>query len=70
MRFLACLNRQYTIRQSAVLLLPSLVVLLLVQGVASGVGVGPSAASLAAVVAALAVFFVIAAVIDRRTPTN
>lgn len=67
MRLLALLNRRYTLRQTAMILLPSLVVLLVTQTGATAIGISRPLAATFSLIAALGSYFVLAALIDRRT---
>jgi uncharacterized membrane protein len=67
MRFLAALNGRYTLRQSALILLPTIAVLLVAQPVATAAGAGHSLAEVITLVATFGTFFAMTTVINRRT---
>lgn len=67
MRFLAYLNRRYTLGQSVGLLIPALAVLLGAQFAAIALDVAQPLAATASLALSLAAYFSIAHVIDRRT---
>lgn len=69
MRFLAALNGRYTLRQSALILLPTIAVLLVAQSVAMAAGAGHSLAEVITLAATFATFFAMTTVINRRTRT-
>lgn len=67
MRFLDYLNRRYTVRESFALLIPAVAVVLGAQLGLTALGIGRQIAAPIALVLALGVYFVAAALIDRRT---
>jgi hypothetical protein len=69
MRFLASLNGRYTFRQSALILLPTVAVLLVAQSVAMAAGAGHSLAEVIALAATFGTFFAMTTVVNRLTRT-
>jgi uncharacterized membrane protein len=69
MRFLAALNGRYTLRQSALILLPTIVILLVAQSIAMAAGAGHLPAEVIALTATFGTFFAMTTVINRRTRT-
>ena len=66
MRFLAALNGRYTLRQSALILLPTIATLLIAQAAAPAAGASDTAAQAVTLVATFGTFFAMAALFNRR----
>jgi uncharacterized membrane protein len=66
-RFLAALNGRYTLRQSALILLPTIAALLIAQSAMVAAGISGAASQAVTFVATFGTFFTLATVINRRT---
>lgn len=67
MRFLAWLDRRYTPRQTVVMLLPSVIVMLTAHAGAVALGISRPVAATISLIATLGAYFTLAALVDHRT---